>query len=190
MNNVEETIQKINKYVLSSVSDTRYEHSVRTAQTAKQLCKLYNEDEQLGYLAGIAHDMCKEMKNKLLFSLASQDGDPITEIEQNKPSLLHGRAASVLLKQEFGITDKKILEAVKYHTFGNVGMSDFAKILYIADKIEPGRPHVNEEYMKQFEGLTLNEFLIKILEENINYLKEKGKLIAENTNIFLKSLKE
>ena len=46
----------------------------------------------------------------------------------------------------FDITDSDILEAVRVHTFGEPGMCDLAKILYVADKIEPGRNHVTAEH--------------------------------------------
>lgn len=52
---------------------------------------------------------------------------------------LHGRAAAVVL-QKFGINDKSVLKAAAFHTFGYEGIDALGKIVYIADKIEPGRP--------------------------------------------------
>ena len=64
---VENVISQIDEFVKKEVSESRYEHSVRTAQTAEKMCALYGLNKRTGYLAGIAHDMCKELSNDELF---------------------------------------------------------------------------------------------------------------------------
>ena len=183
-------LEKLKKYLSVSVCQERYEHSMRTAQTAKELCLRFGEDSELGEIAGVAHDICKEMKKNLLFLLVEQDGMEISQIERDKPSLLHGRAASVVLKNEFGVTNKDVLEAVANHTFGKPKMCNLAKILYVSDKIEPGRPQVTQEYLEKLEKKSLNELVSFVLEENIDYLNKKGKSVSEITYKFLESVKE
>lgn len=177
-NNLDKLIKKIKKYVRKSVPTPRYEHSVRTAEMCAKLCSLHSLDENLGYLEGIAHDMCKGFDDDKLVFLAEKDGNPITELEKDKPSLLHGRAAAVLLEEEFDFHDKRIVEAIANHTFGKVGMGDYAKVLFVADKIEPGRDYITSEYLSSIFKLSLNRALEKVLSENIEYLKKKGKKIA------------
>jgi len=87
-------IKKIKKYAKTSVPRSRYEHSIRTAEMCSKLCSLYGLDENLGYLAGVAHDMCKNLDDERMLSLSAKDNNPITELEKEKPSLLHGRAAA------------------------------------------------------------------------------------------------
>ena len=87
-------IEKLREYTASAVNPKRYEHSVRTAETAERLCRRYGLDAQSGYFAGIVHDMCKDMEDDVLFSLALQDGHPVSDLEAEKKSLLHGRAAA------------------------------------------------------------------------------------------------
>ena len=181
---------KLKKYLSVSVCSERYEHSMRTAQTAKDLCLRFGEDSELGEIAGVAHDICKEMKKENLFSLVEQDGMELSQIEKDKPSLLHGRAASVLLKNEFYVDNQDVLEAVANHTFGKPKMCNLAKILYVADKIEPGRPQVTQEYLEKLEKKSLNELVSYVLEENIDYLNKKGKSVSEITYKFLESVKE
>ena len=94
--------EKVRRYVKKSVSEKRYSHSVRTAEMCRKLCALYGLDEKTGYFAGISHDMCKNFKPEQLLSLAKEDGADVSELERKKPSLLHGRAAAVLLKNDFG----------------------------------------------------------------------------------------
>ena len=183
-------LEKLKKYLSVSVCTERYEHSIRTAQTAKELCLRFGEDAELGEIAGVAHDICKEMKVNLLLNLVKSEGYEISQLEQEKPSLLHGKASSVLLKNEFNVTNDDLLEAVANHTFGKPKMCNLAKILYVSDKIEPGRPQVTQEYLEKIEKKSLNELVSFVLEENIDYLNKKGKSVSEITYKFLESVKE
>lgn len=175
---IDSLITRIKKYAKKSVVKARYEHSVRTAEMCAKLCSLYGLDENLGYLAGISHDICKNMSDEKLISLAEKDKNPVGELEMEKPSLLHGRAAAVLLEEEFDFHDKRILEAVANHTFGKPGMGDYAKVLFVADKVEPGRVYVDSEYLKNLFALPLNKAAKKVLKENIEYIEKKGKKIS------------
>jgi nicotinate-nucleotide adenylyltransferase len=172
-----------------SVKRKRYEHSVRVTHTARELCKKFNKDEVKASLAGISHDMCKEYSAEKLLALASLDGEAIGSIERDKPSLLHGRAAAIVLQNEYRITDADILEAVKNHTFGKPDMGDIAKIIYIADKIEPGRKHVTEDYLNRLDAFSLDELLYYIVDENISYLEKKGERVSPISYELLSSLK-
>ena len=182
-------LEKLKKYLSVSVCQSRFDHSIRTAQTAKELCLRFGEDAELGEIAGVAHDICKEMKSDLLLNLVRSSDYEISQIEKDKPSLLHGKASSVLLKKEFDVTNDDLLEAVANHTFGKPNMCNLAKILYVADKIEPGRPQVNQSYLEKFEKMSLNELVKYILEENISYLNKKGKSVSEISYKFLDSVK-
>ena len=184
------TIEEIKKYAGQVLKQDRFEHSVRTAQTCAELCKRFGLDVQKGTLAGIAHDICKQESDIVIVSLSMSDGFPVSEVERKKPALLHGRAAATVLKNYFGIDDAEILEAVRNHTFGKTGMCDLAKVLFIADKIEPGREHVNEAFLKKFDGMSLDEMTYSILKENIEYVSSKGKLVSQVSLDFLKSMEK
>lgn len=181
-------IERLRNYAASAVNPQRYEHSVRTALTASRLCIRYGLDAQAGYFAGIVHDICKDMDGEDVFALAVLDGAPVSELEMKKKSLLHGRAAAVLLQRDFGIYRADILEAVRVHTFGCAGMGSLAKVLYIADKIEPGRPHSGEAYIQKCMERDLDALLLKIATENMNYLKKQKKAIAPATADLIQSL--
>ena len=117
-----ELFEKIRKFALVSEKPERYEHSERVAETAMIMCDMFGVDPKKGYLAGLAHDMCKDLDDGLLISLASHDNQPITPAEREKPSLLHGRAAAVKLQTDFGIEDSDIIQAVSRHTLGGASM--------------------------------------------------------------------
>ncbi|MCX7655863.1 MAG: nicotinate (nicotinamide) nucleotide adenylyltransferase [Treponemataceae bacterium] len=159
----------------------RYIHSKNVALVASEMAHHFGLNSSRAYLAGLSHDMCKAFSADRLLSLAQEDGLPIGDIEQKKPSLLHGRAAAVLLRKTFAITDEEILDALRSHTFGNPRMGTLAQVLYIADKIEPSRPFVSS-----FSGIwrsfsQLNDLFRSVFLENIEYLQQKGHLIHQDS---------
>ena len=172
-------LERVQAYAKAHLSTARYEHSVRVGETAEQMCALYGEDPFKGKFAGIAHDICKEISGEDMLSLAQKDGKPITDLEQNKLSLLHGRAAAVKLRTDFGVTDDDVLEAVANHTFGGEHLCNLAKIVFVADKIEPGRPQSTDEYRANLFSLPLNAMVLSVVQENIEFLEKKGRVVAD-----------
>ena len=186
-----ELFNKISEYTKSVVKETRFAHSQRTAQMLADLCKNYGLSEEKGWLAGIAHDMCKDVSDEELFELASKDGRPITKMEQEMPFLLHGRAAAVRIQEMFGVTDPEIIDAIANHTFGSVDSCDLALLLFVADKIEPGRPQSTDQYRANLMSLSCHGIVRAVLEENIEYLEKRGKTVApESLALREKLLKE
>lgn len=188
MNYVELT-EKIRNYTEHSVKKSRYEHSERVAQMCARICRFYAIDADKGYLAGIGHDMCKDLEINKMIELAKKDGNPITEFEMKKPSLLHGRAAAVMMNESFGIDDKEILEAVANHTSGKKGMCDLTKALFIADKIEPGRPQATEKYIEQKFSYSFDGMFYSVLKENYDYLVKKGYMVFPGTEDLIEEYK-
>jgi nicotinate-nucleotide adenylyltransferase len=187
---LEKVISAIEEYVKTAVSEKRFEHSLRTAQTAQKMCSLYGLNPRLGYLAGIAHDMCKEITGEEMLELVHMDGKSVSILEQNKPSLLHGRAAAVLIQTKFGVKDADICEAIACHTFAAKDLCPLGKILFAADKIEPGRPQSTDEYRANLFAKSLDELTLSVLEENIEYLEKRGKKVASPSFELAAQLKE
>ena len=181
-------LEKVRSYALSSVKSSRYEHCERVGETAMILCELFNVHPWKGYFSGLAHDMCRDMDEKTLLSLAAHDGCPISDVEKQNPLLLHGRAAAVVLFRDFGVDDTDILQAVARHTLGCEKMRPLAKIVFIADKIEPGRPQSTVKYREPFYTMTLNQMCLKVLDEAMEYQKSKGKQTAPQTILFRESV--
>lgn len=186
----EQLIEIIRKYAKSALKEKRFEHSVRVAETAAFMCGLFCCDKDIGYLAGLSHDICKNMEDSEILSLASEDGNSISAIEKNKPSLLHGRAAAVLLQKKFSVKNPDVIQAVANHTLGGAGLCPLAKIIYVADKVEPGRPQSTEEYRKKLFSMPLNEMTLFVVQENMEYLKNRQKKIADSSYEFEADLKK
>lgn len=189
MKDIIELTEEIRIFAQEHVKKSRYEHSIRVAETCARLCRMFALDDDVGYLAGVGHDMCKDFSDQELFDLAAKDGNPIIPYEKRNPTLLHGRAAAVLMKEKFGIEDKDILEAVAYHTSGVMGMCDLSKCLFIADKIEPGRPQSTDENRERLYKMNLDQMFYAVLYENYSYVLKKGYELFPTTEDLVKKYK-
>lgn len=185
-----ELLEKVRKYAISAEKPERYAHSLRVAETARLLAEHYGLDAEKAYFAGLSHDMCKDLDEETQFFLASHDGKPLSQEEKERPALLHGRAAAQKLQRDFGVSDADILEAVAYHTLGAKDMGALSRIIFVADKIEPGRPQSTEEYRAGLLKKSLAEMTLCVLTENMDYLQKKGKAIARQSLAFKKSLEQ
>jgi nicotinate-nucleotide adenylyltransferase len=162
-------INRIETEVRALVNTTRYIHSRSVAITATALARHFGLDPSRAYLAGIAHDIAKQI-----------EPGPMT----------HGKAGAQLLKDRFGFgkNEKDILEAVEKHTTGAPGMCDLAKIIYISDKIEPARRKVRPEYRNLGLWPTIDSLLACVIEDVFEILKEKGKIPSPDTIKLLEGL--
>jgi nicotinate-nucleotide adenylyltransferase len=175
-----ETVTEIEKAARRGLSPSRFLHSRNTALLAWDLCCRFNLDPRKGYVAGIAHDICKSMGLEEIAALAGSDGGGMTRLEKEKPSLLHGRAAAVLLKKQYGIHNKDILDAVRYHTTGKAS-GELVKVIYIADKIESSREGVGEDLRKMSREADLNTLFTAVLDSTVAYLRSRKMEISPGT---------
>ena len=171
-------IAEMDSYLKSHLSPMRYEHSVSTAETCRTLAAMFGYDQKRAFFTGLAHDIAREYSKEELVEWAAKDGNPVREIDLESPVLLHGRAGAMVLKNEFGILDQEVLDALSSHTTGNAGMKTLAKILFVADYIEPKRKHITPEFISGLEGLDLNGKVYAVLMGTLNHLASKGKSVA------------
>jgi nicotinate-nucleotide adenylyltransferase len=114
----------------------------------------------------------------------------MSKLEKKKPSLLHGRAGAVLLKQRFGIHNNDILEAVRLHTIGGVNMGDLGKVLYIADKIEVSRRDVDPGLRELCDKAGLDDLFAAVLNNTVAYLRSQDTIISDGTQRLLAAMQK
>lgn len=167
----------------SRLSRPRLEHSIRVEETALKLAERYELPVDLVSQAALFHDLCREMEPDLLLKLAGNFGIVIDDIENTEPLLLHGAVAAILIQTEFGIVDSRIIEAVNCHITGAPGISGIARLIFVADFIEPGREFPEAETLrKQVKDLSLNELQLKVYNYTIGYLLKRNYLIHPRTS--------
>jgi nicotinate-nucleotide adenylyltransferase len=184
---IKDLIRRIEDEARENLNLARFLHSRHTALLCWDLCCRFRTaypalDPELGYLVGIAHDLCKQLCDEEQIRLAKIYGGEISHVERAKPSLLHGRACAVVLKDRFKITDNEILHAVAYHTEGHKDMGPLAKILYIADKMEVSRVKVDPAArIRILANDTLDRIFIAVLERTVSSIRDRKLELSKNT---------
>jgi nicotinate-nucleotide adenylyltransferase len=188
MDITDELIKKIDIYLKNTLSAERYNHSISTAKTAEKLCKLFNIDEKRGYVTGLIHDIARELEHTELFALAEKYEENI--VAEEEAVILHGMAGAVMAKDMFSIADNEILKAIAQHTTGEPRMSRLAKVIFIADHIEPLREHITDKYINSLSGKNLDNMFEIVLNYKVDYLKAKAKKISKKTLELLEEINE
>ena len=85
------------------------------------------------------------------------------------------------MRDKLDITDEDILNAVKYHTTGRAGMSTLEKVIYLADAIEPGRNYPDVDKVRKLAEISLEKACLFSMEHSINYIRERGLFLHEDT---------
>lgn len=156
-------------YARGRLSDKRYAHTLRVAETAERLAKLHGLDPERARLAGLLHDTAMEVGKEELLRVAEEDGLPVGDFERERPILLHGPVAAELAREDLGVEDGEILDAVRVHTTGEPGMGPLALALFVADKIEPGREQSGVEDLRELAPVSLHRAARAALEDSISY---------------------
>lgn len=103
--------------------------------------------------------------------VAEKHGLEITEIEQKNPFMLHAKVGALLAEKKYDIEDQEVLSAIRWHTTGKPDMTLLEKIVYVADYIEPKRDKApNLKEVRKMAFVDLDQALLKILEDTLNYL--------------------
>lgn len=178
MNNFSE--EKVFKAVKKILSEKRFTHSLGVANEAKKLAKLWGAEVKKAELAGLAHDLAKEIKKEELEEYLRQKKYGFLLKNYDCP-LLHGPAAAVILKEEFKIFDEEIFDAVFYHTTGKADMPLLTKIIYVADFSEEGRSFPEAKAAREISYKNLDAAAIYVSGRVIINTVEKEKAVHPDT---------
>lgn len=169
-------------WLKDNLDEERLLHSIGCARCAADLAVKFGLDDEKAYIAGLLHDCAKCFKKEDMIKIA-KDLD-LDNKEMNNFKVIHAPVSACIAKKEFGINDNEILSAIRWHTLGKMGMSDFEKIVFLADKIEP---HTRDSefrdriliFLKEDNGL--NKALLICYKETIKSLVKRGLKICQAT---------
>ena len=156
-------------------------HSLNTMREAVRLGKIHGMQPGPCALAGLLHDCTKHSKSGMFPMDAYRpfNGEPIpsdipAEVE-------HAYTGSVFAHIRFGIGDEDILNAIRYHTTSRPDSSLLEKIIFVADKIEPGRTFPRIEEIREAAARSIDEGLAECLKDIMHQLQETGRPIHPDT---------
>ena len=129
-------IDDIKKWLEENLNEERYIHTLGVAEACVELAEMFNFDKEKAILAGLLHDAAKCFSNEKLLEIIKQDIPDVNQCELVNYKTLHAPVSAYLARTQFGVDDDEIICAIRWHTLGRVDMTDFDKIVFLADKIE------------------------------------------------------
>lgn len=163
------TIEEYDNLIKERLSEKRYKHSLGVAKLSKELASYHGVDTEKAYLAGLLHDVTKELKEEEQDAILSKHND--LDKLNIKPSIKHSYTSKYYLMDELGINDNDILDAVYNHT---ICKSDkpLSKIIYIADKREENR-HIDDNIVETAKK-DLDKAFNDLCQDVYKYIKSTG----------------
>lgn len=133
------TKEQMREKLKTMLTDHRYTHSLGVEETALKMAEIFGVDKEKTEIAALLHDCAKQIPHKEQLLMCQEYGIALDEIKEKQLGLLHAELGAYLAEHDFGVKDKEILDAIRYHTLGRENMTDVEKILYLSDIIEPNR---------------------------------------------------
>jgi predicted HD superfamily hydrolase involved in NAD metabolism len=175
-------------FARSRLSEKRYDHTLRVADTAAALAHVHGLDEDRARLSALIHDAARETEPEEFLRLAEEWNLPVGEPERQSPKLLHGPVAAELARRELGVRDEEVLESVRAHTTAKPGMGPLALTLYVADKIEPARDYPSVERLRKLAREDLYTAATESLRRAIAHNEGRGKDVHPSSRAALEWL--
>lgn len=174
-------MQILKNEVKKKLGEKNYKHSLNVLEAGLILSKNFNVSEEKVAVAALLHDYAKELTLKEAKTLILEREFPMDDKSIIDMNIVHGEIASFIAKMDFGIEDKDILNAIKYHTTGREKMSVLEKIVYLADVIEPSREFYGVNNIRQMSIIDLDQAVLMAMDSSLSYLIKIKSLIHLDT---------
>jgi len=177
------TIENVRTDLQGQIGLELFYHSLRVAETARDLAKFYDVDHEKAYYAALIHDYAKEMKLDAMAQIADEQELLSCPLERTSTGLLHAPVGAYLVQQAYDIYDAEIIQAINYHTIAGLDMDLLSKIVFMADKIEPGRNYPDHKHLFQLTFKNIDEAILFSVDLNIRDCIRRRHKLHPRSNI-------
>jgi predicted HD superfamily hydrolase involved in NAD metabolism len=174
---VEEMKEKLEK----KLSRKRFEHSINVMETAVRFSKNHDLKFEDVVTAGLLHDCGKEYSFLESIAILEDEGIEIDKLEKENTKLIHAKLGVYVAEKEFSVTNKDVLNAIRYHTTGRKGMSLLEKIIYISDYTEPKRSFLRVDEIRAAAKTDINKAMLMALDDTMSFVIERKMKLHYNT---------
>lgn len=166
--------------VRSRIGEKRLTHSLGVAHTARLLAEKYGADPAEAYLAGLCHDIAKELPQEQMLALLQESplADDV-EVRQHH-QLWHAPAGAVLLAQlqaDYPRLTEAVQGACLWHTLGRPAMTLLESLVFVAELIEPGRNFMDLAFIRQAVWQDLQLGVCACMQGVIDFLESKNDFV-------------
>ncbi len=166
------------------LTEERWRHTVGVALLAARYAPRANVFEYDAITAAALHDCAKYLgeSSPELKGFEFPAGVPAP--------VMHQYTGAYVAEHTFGITDKYVLNAIRYHTSGRENMGNLEKLIFLADLLEEGRDFEGVERLRKLFARDMDECLFAALEHQLAYLEKQNKPVYSLTRRAYEYLKE
>ncbi|MBE6823860.1 MAG: HD domain-containing protein [Ruminococcaceae bacterium] len=174
------TLEDYKAIIRPMMSERRYNHCVNVSIEAVRLAKKYGADVKKAEVAGILHDITKEVDFENQLQIIEHGDIILTDVEKSTNKLWHAISGSVYIQTKLGINDQEIIDAIRYHTTGRANMSLLEKVIFLADFTSAERNYPDVEVIRQKADISLEEGMLYGIQFTLNKLLERQSLLCED----------
>ena len=195
------SMRELRHIVASRQGAGRFEHTLRVMETADGLAAELGADREKTRLAALLHDLLRDAPAGKLIGACESGGLAVGELERAAPIILHAPAGAIEAEKLLNrLCDPgrggtpgpfaEILEAIASHTTGRANMGLIAKIIFIADAVEPGRDYKSSAKARAelrargggpVDNKRLDAVMLYLLDNQIEYTLSKGGALHPDT---------
>lgn len=149
------------------ISEKRFNHSCRVAEVSRNIAKTCNYDSNRAYLTGLLHDCAKNISiNDTRFHFSEDEVNLFNDF----PAIWH----SLILKKVgmffFPDAHDDVFDAARFHSTGSKNMTVLAKIVFVADYIEPERSYIQDNTLFDLAVKNLDNIVLEVSRLKLIYL--------------------
>ncbi len=162
--------------IKTKMSKKRYRHTVSMAHLAKKFAKKNDVDPTKAYVAGMLHDIAKEMDHDEALKIMQEHYPAYLD----KPvPVWHQWLSEYVAKEEYLVEDQEILQAIRHHTTASTMMSKLDMCIYTADKYDPSRDYDSSKEIKLCKK-DIEAGFKACLQDFYDFSKKKGRSIDQS----------
>lgn len=150
----------------------RLKHIFGVRSVAVELARIHHANVYEVEVASLLHDV---MKNASYEAQLDVIKDPVViDYFKDVPVAYHAAAGYYYAKDNLGITNPTILEAIFYHMWGKIDMSLETMIVCVSDFCEPNRIYPKAKEIYKLAKVDIELAFIEAIGSTIDYLRKQG----------------
>ena len=169
-------------WLADNVPASRLQHILGVEQMSVELARHYHLDVENAAQAGLMHDLAKYFKPTILLQMAKDEGIEVDPVCEATPHLLHADVSAIVARNQFGMQDEAVLQAIRNHTLGRPEMSGLSCVVFVADTLEPSRGNTSElEALRQVSLQNLYKAVWLSCDYSLRFLLDNRCLVHPRT---------
>lgn len=123
------------EYFLKYGKIDTYQHTLDVINELNYIEKQFGHVESGSSVACYCHDLGRVVKSEEIIDFCIENNIEVSNEERRLPGILHQKISCLLAEKVFGINNKMILNAIRYHTTSRKNPSIIEIEVFLSDKM-------------------------------------------------------